>query len=69
VIEAESQVFLNTLTECDFQDEFKKGRRVENSAYALKGTTLKVKVASRPKVNFWPDGSTSPGNYGWVFVR
>jgi hypothetical protein len=27
-------------------------------------TTLRVMVASRPKVIFWPDGSTSPGNYG-----
>jgi hypothetical protein len=23
----------------------------------------------RPKVSFWPDGSTSPGNYGWLFVK
>jgi hypothetical protein len=23
-----------------------------------------VMVASRPRVSFWPDGSTSPGNYG-----
>jgi hypothetical protein len=22
-----------------------------------------VMVASRPKVSFWPDGSTSPGSY------
>jgi hypothetical protein len=28
-----------------------------------------VMVASRPKIIFWPDGSTSPGNYGWLFVR
>jgi hypothetical protein len=27
-----------------------------------------VMVASRPKVSFWPDGSTSHGNYGWLFV-
>jgi hypothetical protein len=27
-----------------------------------------VIVASRPKVSFWPDGSTSPRNYGWLFV-
>jgi hypothetical protein len=25
-------------------------------------------VASRPKVTFWPDGNTNPGNYGWLFV-
>jgi hypothetical protein len=27
-----------------------------------------VLVASRPKVSFWADCSTSPGNYGWLFV-
>jgi hypothetical protein len=25
-------------------------------------------VTSRPKVSFWQDGSTRPGNYGWLFV-
>jgi hypothetical protein len=34
-------------------------------AYARKGTTSRVMVASRPKFNFWPDGSTSPGTYGY----
>jgi hypothetical protein len=29
-----------------------------------KGTTLRVIVASKHKASFWPDGSTSPGNYG-----
>jgi hypothetical protein len=24
-------------------------------------------VASRPKVSFWPDGSTSPEYYGYLF--
>jgi hypothetical protein len=24
--------------------------------------------ASRPKHSYWPDGSTIPGNYGWLFV-
>jgi hypothetical protein len=33
-----------------------------------KGTTLRVMVASRHKVSFWPDDSTSPGNYEYVFV-
>jgi hypothetical protein len=32
------------------------------------GTTSRVMVASRPKLSFWPDGSTSPGNYGWLSV-
>jgi hypothetical protein len=27
-----------------------------------------VMVASRSKVSFWPDGSTSPGNYELLFV-
>jgi hypothetical protein len=31
-------------------------------------TTSRVMVASRPKVRFWPNGSTSPGNYGWLLV-
>jgi hypothetical protein len=34
-----------------------------------KGTTLRVMVASRPKVSFWPGGSTSPGNYGYHHVN
>jgi hypothetical protein len=25
-------------------------------------------VTSRSKVTFWPDGSTRPLNYGWLFV-
>jgi hypothetical protein len=51
LIEAETEVVLNTLTEHDFQK-----------------TISKVMVAIRPKVGFWPDGSTSPGNYGWLFL-
>jgi hypothetical protein len=27
-----------------------------------------VMVSSRPKVSFWPDGTNSPGNYGWLLV-
>jgi hypothetical protein len=27
-----------------------------------------VMVASRPKISFWSDGSTSPWNYGWFFA-
>jgi hypothetical protein len=33
-----------------------------------KGTTSRVMVASKPKVSFWPDGSTNPGNYGYHHV-
>jgi hypothetical protein len=43
----------------------KHGRSAGNGAYVWKGTTSRVMVASRPKVSFWPDGNTSPGNYGY----
>jgi hypothetical protein len=36
--------------------------------HKAEGTTSRVMVASRPKVSFWPDGSTSLVNYGWLFV-
>jgi hypothetical protein len=68
VNEAESQTVLNTLREHDFQDAFKKWQKPWNCAYARKGTTSKVMAASRPKISFWPDRNTSPGNYGWLFV-
>jgi hypothetical protein len=45
----------------------KNCRSTKNGAYAQKGTISKVIVASRPKVSFWPDGSISPGNYGWIW--
>jgi hypothetical protein len=32
------------------------------------GTTSRVMVTSRPKVSLWPEGSSSPGNYGCLFV-
>jgi hypothetical protein len=44
---------------------FKNDRSAGNSAYARKGTASRVMGASIPKVSFWPDGSTSPGNYGF----
>jgi hypothetical protein len=31
-------------------------------------TTSRELLASRPKVSFWQVGSTSPWNYGWLFV-
>jgi hypothetical protein len=43
MIEAELQAVLNTLTDHDFQDAFKK---------IAEGTTSRVVVASRPKVSF-----------------
>jgi hypothetical protein len=44
---------------------FKNGRSAGNGAYAREETTSKVMVASRSKVSFWPDESTSPENYGY----
>jgi hypothetical protein len=41
-------------------------RSSEDDAYARKGTTSRVMLASRPKVSFWPDDSPSPKNYGYV---
>jgi hypothetical protein len=49
VIYTESQVVLNTHTEHDFQDAFKKnGRSAGNSAYVQKGTTSRL---------WWPVGT------------
>jgi hypothetical protein len=47
---------------------FKHGRSAENGAYARKRTNSRVMVASRTKVSFWSDASTSPGNYGWLHI-
>jgi hypothetical protein len=58
----------NTLTEHDFRMHLKNRRSAGNSAYVQKGTTSRVMVASGPKVSFCPDGSTSPGNYGYHLV-
>jgi hypothetical protein len=53
VIEAESQAALNTLTEHDFQDAFKKNtRNAGNGVYTQKGTALRVFVTRRPKSSF-----------------
>jgi hypothetical protein len=49
VTEAESLAVLDTLTEHDFQNAFKNSRSAGNGAYARKGTTLRVMVASRPR--------------------
>jgi hypothetical protein len=42
----------------------KNVRSAGDGVYARKGTSSRMMVASRSKVSFWPDGSTSPGNYG-----
>jgi hypothetical protein len=52
VTEAESRVTLITLTKYDFQDAFKNGRCTGSGAYTWKGTTLRVKAASRPNISF-----------------
>jgi hypothetical protein len=52
VIETESLGVLKTLTEHNFYDILKIGRSTGNGAYAQKGTTSRVMVASRPNVDF-----------------
>jgi hypothetical protein len=52
VIEVESQVVLNILTEHDFQDALKNCRSDGNDAYVRKGVISKVMVASRHQVIF-----------------
>jgi hypothetical protein len=42
----------------------KNGRSAENGAYVRKGTTSRMTMTSRPKISFWPNSSTSSGNYG-----
>jgi hypothetical protein len=42
------------------------GRSAGNCDYAEKETTLRVIVANRTKVSFLRDGSTGPGNYGYI---
>jgi hypothetical protein len=51
VIEAESLVVLNTLTEHNFQDAFKKLQKHWDQ-YMHMETDLRVMVVSRSKVNF-----------------
>jgi hypothetical protein len=51
------------------RSNLKSGRSAWNSAYTRKVTTLSIMMVSSLKVRFWPNGSTSPRNYGWHFVR
>jgi hypothetical protein len=62
VIEAESQMVLNAKQNTNSRIHLKSGRSAGNGAYVRKGSISRVMVASRSKVSFWPDGSTSPGN-------
>jgi hypothetical protein len=52
VVEAEMQVVPNTLTEHNFQAAFKNDRSTGNGAYAQKGTTIRMMVASKPNIRF-----------------
>jgi hypothetical protein len=45
----------------DFQDAFTKWQK----RWERKGTTSRT---SKLKVSFWSNGSTNPGNYGWLVV-
>jgi hypothetical protein len=65
VIEAESQVAPNTITEHDFQDAFKNGRSTGNGAYVWKGATSTVMVGIMPKVSFHQ--MTAPAKCLWQF--
>jgi hypothetical protein len=60
VIKAELKAVMNTLTEYNIQDAFRNGRSAWNGAYMQKGTTLRVMVASRPKVIFDQITATVP---------
>jgi hypothetical protein len=46
----------------------KHSRSAGSGVYAQKGTLLRVMIASMHKVNVLLDGSTSPRNYGWLYV-
>jgi hypothetical protein len=60
VIEAESRAVLNTLTEHDFQNAFKKWQNRWERCIRVEGAISRVMVTSRRKV--------SPRNCGWLFV-
>jgi hypothetical protein len=60
VIEAESQVVLNTLTEQASRMHLKNRRSDGNGTYEWEGSTLG---------QIRPYGSTSPVNYGWPFAH
>jgi hypothetical protein len=47
---------------------FKNGRSTESGVYTWNRTTLRVMMHYMPKVSFWPDGSTSPINYGYHLI-
>jgi hypothetical protein len=61
---------MNSLTEHDFQNAFKKNCRSDgNSEQVQKRASSTVMVTSRPKVSSGPHGSISPENYGCVWYQ
>jgi hypothetical protein len=64
VIEAESQRCSWTPSQnMTSRMNLENDRNIGNGAYTWKETTSRAMFASRPKVSFCPDGSTSPGYY------
>jgi hypothetical protein len=66
VIVTESQALLNTLTEHDFQDEFKNWQKCWEPCIPAEGNCFQGDGGRYAQVNFSPVGSTSPGNYGYL---
>jgi hypothetical protein len=60
VIEAETQVALNTLTEHDFQDAFKKWQKHWDWCIRCEWTTSWLMVAIKPKVSFYQMAAPVP---------
>jgi hypothetical protein len=50
------------------QDAFRSGRIAGNGASEQNVTATRVMVPSGLKLSFWSDDSTSPENYGWLFI-
>jgi hypothetical protein len=70
VIKAESEAALNTLTEHDFQDAFKKMAEALGTVHMCKRGLLQERWwPVGLKLVFWPDGSTSTGNNGCEWLQ
>jgi hypothetical protein len=57
VSEPDSQAVLNTLTEHDFRDEFKKCQRRWKRCIHAEGIISRVMIAKTPRVSFWPNST------------
>jgi hypothetical protein len=69
-IHAESQRVLDTLTEKDFREAFRKWRRRWNRfLHAGAGTTSRVMAADRPYGEFYYFYSVSPEYFGYIIVH